>query len=1055
MAPLSGKQQREYLKFQNKEAREAVKMELDEGRKQQLHEIKLQEAAAKANQGLGHKEQVNNAKLKDMGIPPAKMNKQKLGIPTQNPLAGTGMFKQGQRSLAQAPIFQAQGTDTVPAMLTPGEAVIPAPAAQNPKNKKAIKRMVQEGRKANRLRDGAVDVRYSDAPGQAKYHMDGTSGVPSLAYRHPDVPGSSFNDGTMSVPDFSRGSSAQANYNNGTYGVVPQQVQQAVGYNNGNENVSYMDRFLNFIGGQKIPEQQPVVAPLAAPASDFNTVIEKVFQREYPSEDKAYHVVKGDKGGPTKYGISQRAYPNLDIKNLTKEQAIEIAKRDYWDKNKIDELDPALREIHFDTAFNKGNSAAKTLLKRSGGDPTKYLDERQKYANEIVKSDPSQKKFQKGWSNRVGDLRKVAETATDVLIPSAQAGTLPTAEVPSASATKAPVPPLSNIPTGREVLIAKQDLATSTNPRVIQAAKDVLAKANQAIPTLADTRAPIFDVTNGVTKPVNLFNQDQKDLIRLSEIINDPSITANDKKWAYTEIDRIKRNNPLEVPTASSVPTVVSDTDTNKEIPKPVNVLDNQQAMANDREFNTSLSTTSEIPTLEGNGLKPGDKDRFNMLGLESKKELDRVSEEVKRVTQMQGTPEEKQGFLAKALEGIFGPKGLFSDKELIRFGILAAGGMLTGGSVGGSLRVAGLNTLQAADRRQSEEASAAKQQAQIDAYNARQDKQLTATAAANARKDQQSLYNNLIKSAQDIGQISPEVSAQLYRASFAGKFGDIESVLNTDKFATPQYRAGLKPTDKPSTFIQEGFTTHNEMYRDPKDPNLLISISRGPDGKSVISRVPAKGYREVTSTADTVAEKERQFKDTNLSARLFGVDDKKNKGIYFDLSKQDAVGQLKTWQNQQRKLNLPDDYTQFSEQINHALDIAAKTGERKPHVGKMLDMLVINSTALTNNDIIIDSTTKKMIEPGKLGKLTEDVNLFNEKKLGKEADKKKVLAASNAFINKVSEGYNAPGDKLSQLQLAEKVGRDNPMFNKIKEAPNPYWGYVYYQMAIDKPKKE
>jgi len=229
MAPLSGKQQREYLKFQNKEAREVSKMGLDEMRKQQLHELKLKEAAAKANQGLGHKEQVNNAKLKDMGIPPARMNKQKLGIPTQNPLAGTGMFKQGQRSLAQAPIFQAKGTDTVPAMLTPGEAVIPRAAAQNPKNKKAIKRMVQEGRKAN-MRDGAVDVRNSDAP---MYNADGTSGVPSLAYRHPDVPGSSFMHGTMSVPDFSRGSSAQANYANGSYGVVPQQVQSAAGYYDG------------------------------------------------------------------------------------------------------------------------------------------------------------------------------------------------------------------------------------------------------------------------------------------------------------------------------------------------------------------------------------------------------------------------------------------------------------------------------------------------------------------------------------------------------------------------------------------------------------------------------------------------------------------------------------------------------------------------------------------------------------------------------------------------------------------------------------------------------
>jgi len=237
MAPLSGKQHREYLKFQNKEAREASKMGLDEMRKQQLHQIKLQEAAAKANQGLGHRQQVNNAKLKDMGVPlpkGASINKQKLGIPSTNPMAGTEMFKQGQHRLSQSPIFKAQGTDTVPAMLTPGEAVIPEPAAQNPKNKKAIKRMVQEGRKANKLRDGAVNVVNSDAPAQARYHAQGTQMVvPSLAYEHPDVPGSSFMNGTMSVPDFKRGSSAQANYANGTYGVVPQQVQSAVGYQEG------------------------------------------------------------------------------------------------------------------------------------------------------------------------------------------------------------------------------------------------------------------------------------------------------------------------------------------------------------------------------------------------------------------------------------------------------------------------------------------------------------------------------------------------------------------------------------------------------------------------------------------------------------------------------------------------------------------------------------------------------------------------------------------------------------------------------------------------------
>jgi hypothetical protein len=50
----------------------------------------------------------------------------------------------------------AGGTDSVPAMLTPGEAVIPAAAAQNPQNKPAINAMVAEGRQANSVANGTA-----------------------------------------------------------------------------------------------------------------------------------------------------------------------------------------------------------------------------------------------------------------------------------------------------------------------------------------------------------------------------------------------------------------------------------------------------------------------------------------------------------------------------------------------------------------------------------------------------------------------------------------------------------------------------------------------------------------------------------------------------------------------------------------------------------------------------------------------------------------------------------------------------------------------------------
>ena len=43
-----------------------------------------------------------------------------------------------------------------------------------------------------------------------------------------------------------------------------------------------------------------------------------------------YHEVSGDPGGATKWGVSQRAYPYLDIENLTKLDAMRIFELDYW-----------------------------------------------------------------------------------------------------------------------------------------------------------------------------------------------------------------------------------------------------------------------------------------------------------------------------------------------------------------------------------------------------------------------------------------------------------------------------------------------------------------------------------------------------------------------------------------------------------------------------------------------------------------------------------------------------------------------------------------------------
>ena len=45
-----------------------------------------------------------------------------------------------------------------------------------------------------------------------------------------------------------------------------------------------------------------------------------------------------DPGGETKYGISKRSYPTLDIKNLSIDQAINIYYQDFWLKYKFDTI---------------------------------------------------------------------------------------------------------------------------------------------------------------------------------------------------------------------------------------------------------------------------------------------------------------------------------------------------------------------------------------------------------------------------------------------------------------------------------------------------------------------------------------------------------------------------------------------------------------------------------------------------------------------------------------------------------------------------------------------
>lgn len=76
-----------------------------------------------------------------------------------------------------------------------------------------------------------------------------------------------------------------------------------------------------------------------------------------------------DPGGETNFGITKRNYPSLDIKNLSKDEAITIYKRDYW--LPILETFPfTIAAKVFDMIVNMGERQAVKLLQRALSDPS-------------------------------------------------------------------------------------------------------------------------------------------------------------------------------------------------------------------------------------------------------------------------------------------------------------------------------------------------------------------------------------------------------------------------------------------------------------------------------------------------------------------------------------------------------------------------------------------------------------------------------------------------------------------------------------------------------------
>jgi len=137
----------------------------------------------------------------------------------------------------------------------------------------------------------------------------------------------------------------------------------------------------------------------------FELIIAKVLKHE-----GGYINDPDDLGGETKYGITKLRYPNLDIKNLTKEEAIEIYRRDFYIPLKIDEFKNINLALNYmDMAVNAGKTNATKILTEAkeiaAQNPASdiveiYKDLRREYYKKVATYRNNQK-FLAGWLNRV------------------------------------------------------------------------------------------------------------------------------------------------------------------------------------------------------------------------------------------------------------------------------------------------------------------------------------------------------------------------------------------------------------------------------------------------------------------------------------------------------------------------------------------------------------------------------------------------------------------------------------------------------------------------------
>lgn len=132
---------------------------------------------------------------------------------------------------------------------------------------------------------------------------------------------------------------------------------------------------------------------------------DKIIPWLFDHEGRSFENDPDDPGGCTKFGVDQRSHPDVDIKNLTSEQATDIYWNE-WVKDGCEHLPSPIDWLFFDACVNCGVGRAQQFLTSSARDPKKFQQERIDFYNRLANQKPVLKKFLKGWLSRVNDLSK-------------------------------------------------------------------------------------------------------------------------------------------------------------------------------------------------------------------------------------------------------------------------------------------------------------------------------------------------------------------------------------------------------------------------------------------------------------------------------------------------------------------------------------------------------------------------------------------------------------------------------------------------------------------------